>query len=946
METKKIKTKKRTLKNKTAKKIPRGFVAPKINRVFDEAVPVSLLYGPKKINSQKPVINFSNKNHLSPFVVSFAHSEAAAKESNPAWRLNFALAENELEVKSPVNNELSLSREDLLEQLLENEKTMIVKKQPSSPIKFSRPFFSAFREAWQNFKRQPEIFEPTIEPIDLFSLNSKILENISAQEVLPFDLPEAEVGESDESEILTWDDVVNSIEISIPNTAPKEITIGASIIDKKGSRHLIIGAWKKFKIKERSKNFFQQTAGYYSRTRLFFADKTKAFSGLPLFKTLPVGWYRALAAFVLVSFAFVLPLRAMETIRDLQGVRNGLEQNGLTAVAKLNQAVSLMAADSALAASSFEAAKNDFSQAQISLDDLGGSTSLLLSVLPNTRETYQSGRRLIAAGESLATAGKKISYGLTAIQANALDNTGKLEILAQTFEAALPALKEANDYLQEIDPVVLLIDYQDQFSELQKTLPGVIVSAEELTKFSQTLAELLGAKEKKRYLLLFQNNIELRPTGGFLGSFALLDVSHGEVANLEIPEGGSYDLQGSLKNNYISPLPLQLLSARWEFQDANWFPDFPTSARQVLSFYQEAGGPTVDGVVAVNASFINALFNWLGPIEMADYDKTIDAENFLFETQKMVEYDYVNYQKSDSPRKEAAPKAFIGDLASIMLNKIKDLDVTSFLKILDYGRQGLNQKDLQLYFTDEDLEKTVLALNWGGEMKRADKDYLMVVDSNLGGGKTDGVIKEKIDLKVEVRTDGRLMNTLTITREHQGLPGAMFTGVNNVDYLRVYVPKGSRLLSANGFSIPDSSLFELPGGDWKNHSEITAIEGTATVDQNSGTVISEEGGKTSFGNWVQTKPGESSVAAFVYELPFSLAPKKKNFLQTVKNKIGFNQAETYSLLIQKQSGALDRTTTVSLVAPENWQTVWSSQEAEVGFDNSSDQIFSAVLETF
>jgi hypothetical protein len=489
--------------------------------------------------------------------------------------------------------------------------------------------------------------------------------------------------------------------------------------------------------------------------------------------------------------------------------------------------------------------------------------------------------------------------------------------------------------------MVLPVEYQNRFVELQSLLPNFLSSAEQITKFSETLSSLLGAEGKKRYLLIFQNNTEIRPTGGFIGSFAVLDVSHGEIVNLSVPEGGSYDIQGAVKNNIISPLPLQIVSGRWEFRDANWFPDFPTSARQALEFYYDSSNPTVDGVVAVNATFISSLLDLLGPVEMPEYDRTIDSENFLFETQKIVEYDFVNYQDPNSAREEEAPKAFIGDLAQKLLARVEGMNPTDLLPILDAAQKGLSQKDIQLYFPNDDLQKAAAELGWTGEIKQTDRDYLMIANANLGGGKTDLVIDENIDLEVNIQDNGSVINTLTITRTHNGISGALFTGVNNIDFMRVYVPRGSKLISASGFTIPDVSLFNRPGEDWTHDPDVLFIEENANVDSKSGTIISEESGKTTFGNWIQTSPGETSTVTFVYELPFAIKTNN-SLLQTVKNKIGLIAGDTYSLLVQKQSGALNRITHVSVKTPVSLSAIWTSGNEQT-FNNNTDSFLSILF---
>ncbi|KKR89479.1 MAG: hypothetical protein UU36_C0026G0003 [Candidatus Uhrbacteria bacterium GW2011_GWE2_41_1153] len=168
---------------------------------------------------------------------------------------------------------------------------------------------------------------------------------------------------------------------------------------------------------------------------------------------------------------------------------------------------------------------------------------------------------------------------------------------------------------------------------------------------------------------------------------------------------------------------------------------------------------------------------------------------------------------------------------------------------------------------DNKLQSDIKALGWSGSLLQTDGDYLMVVDSNLGGGKTDSVIKQDIDVDVEIQADGSIINTVTITKEHTGLANALFEGINNVDYLRLYVPKGSELLQASGFEIPDESLFKIANAPLATDKDLLLWTSNFTQDPISGTDIWNEQGKTVFGNWMQTKPGETEIVTFTYRLP-------------------------------------------------------------------------------
>ncbi len=658
--------------------------------------------------------------------------------------------------------------------------------------------------------------------------------------------------------------------------------------------------------------------------------------------TLDFGWQRAIVSFVALSFVFVLPLHAMNVVQDLRSTKADLETTGEEAVSLLSLgAQAALARDATSASQDFRSASDRFQSAKQSIADLGAGTDLLLSVLPAIQSSYSSGEALVEAGHELAIAGSRISEGYVAME-NEISPTpvSRLNLLEVYLLSTVPHLESALVALKKVNLDAVPEQHRETLTRVQSSLPALIATIEEFRSFYALAKQLLGAEGTKRYLIVFQNNTEIRPTGGFIGSFAEVKVRDGVIEHLNVPGGGSYDLQGTLQENHRAPEPLQILSARWEFQDGNWFPDFPTSARQLMQFYQDAGGPSVDGVLAVNATFVAELIGLLGPIEMEDYGLTINEENFIFEAQKVVEY---TYDKAAN-----TPKAFIGDLAPKLVERAIEKTAEDFMATLDYLNAGLSRKDLQLYLSDETLEREIIERGWGGEVKWTDQDYLMVVDTNLGGGKTDGVIEQDVDVQVNISEDGTITNTLTISRTHYGIQGLLFTGVNNVDYLRVYVPKGSTLLSATGFSIPDKSLFDVPDDDWTIDDDLAYGLLTTTIDPVSGTLISEEHGKAVFGNWVQTKPGTTSTVTFSYTLPFKLDALEGGsaVLASLKSLIGLPKTEQYSLLVQKQPGILDRTTRVEVQLPDDLSPLWSSHDlTQTEIENDADTLFAILFES-
>lgn len=655
--------------------------------------------------------------------------------------------------------------------------------------------------------------------------------------------------------------------------------------------------------------------------------------------TLPVGWHRALGAFILLSFIIVLPLHAMNLVSELSFAQDQIISSSQAGLGALENGTNAALINNiAGATESFSQATKHFNQAQKTIEQFGLTTDLLLSIMPLAQKDYQNGKRLLKTGEEISIAGARIAEGFNAI-GNNLDPalTARLALLSTYLNSALPHLEKAEILLKQVDPESLPDEYRPTLFELQTNLPLLIGSLREYVEFSDLLAIILGGEGTKSYLVIFQNNTEIRPTGGFMGSFAEIDLHNGEIVRLNIPGGGTYDLQGGLRDQIIAPEPLQLLKARWEFQDTNWFADFPTSARKILEFYTNAGGGSLDGVIAINATYIADLIGLLGSVEMPEYNRIINQENFIFEAQKIVELEY--------DKEENKPKAFIGDLAPILLERAITKTGDDFLQILDFANHGLTERHLQIFFTNDELQRKILNKGWGGQIKWTNGDYLMVVDTNLGGGKTDGVISQQIDLKIKIDRTGIITNTVTINRTHQGIPNNLFNGVNNVDYLRLYVPKGSELLFADGFSIPDQSLFETPDSSWLMDSDLYYSQAGKITDPDTGTDIFEESGKTVFGNWVQTKPGTTSTVSFTYRLPFTLETinHEKNFISQLKNWLGFPSTQSYSLTIQKQSGILDRNYQVSIEPPDNLNLIWTSHElSKLHFTNQIDQ-FLAIL---
>ncbi len=586
----------------------------------------------------------------------------------------------------------------------------------------------------------------------------------------------------------------------------------------------------------------------------------------------------------------------------------------------------------------FSDAQSAFQSARNEVDRYGLVARSMAAVLPLASK-IRSGQALLKAGEDVARAGAELSSIVDELTAadgeEQLDFTKLLSVSQDRLTPALDALDRALRSLKAVKAADIPSAEQQKFQQLLETLPELSAALEKFRGTAAFVSELLGGRRAQRYLVLFENNLELRPTGGFIGSMALIDIAGGKVTNLEAPSGGSYALQGQLTDKVIAPEPLHLVNPHWQLQDANWWPDFPTSAEKIQSFYEKSGGVTVDGIIAVTTDVLVDLLAATGPVDlMEDYGVTVTADNVVD-----VILDAIEKEKEST-----APKRIIGDLLPAVLAKVFQEKGTDKLAVAAAFERALVARQLLLFFQDPGREAQARELGWAGELKTSPKDFLAVVDTNIGGGKTDGVIDETIEHRATIADNGSIEVTLTLTRVHRGSARDERTGVRNIDYVRFYVPKGSTFLAAEGFERIDPKRFQLPDTEYQPDAMLTEVSGRPIVDQLTSTTIADELGHTVFANWMGVGPGETAKASMTYRLPFALS------LTSSLLKTGTDE---YSVLFQKQAGSrpayllsevrYPKGFSVTPAVPTGAETTKGNQVFQLTTQLATDQFYGLVL---
>lgn len=367
-----------------------------------------------------------------------------------------------------------------------------------------------------------------------------------------------------------------------------------------------------------------------------------------------------------------------------------------------------------------------------------------------------------------------------------------------------------------------------------------------------------GPLSEKTYLLLFQNNTELRPTGGFISAYGVLTFKHGFPVDLKVE-----DVYGKVDDHewVDPPYPMaDLLAHRfyqgYTFRDANYSPDFPTSVATLEDFYQRTW-PEVsfDGALAFDLTVLEDLIELLGEVEVDGVK--FNRDNF-FENLEEAVSDIDRHNPAElSSRKNIMRGLMRVLMGKILLNPLKTRVMTDLLV------KDLNEKHILLWFKDAKLEEKTQQLGWGGVLKPVAADRLAVVEANLGGMKSDRYISREVDYAVTIQDDFSALAELRIKMTHRGDYNEPLSG-SYKGYLQAFIPEGFE------FADPDHYLW---------HEEAA-------------------GEYAALGQKVKLEPGQEINLHLNYYLPVEAV-----------------MGETYRLYLWKQPGTIDDFYRVTVKAP-------------------------------
>lgn len=371
-----------------------------------------------------------------------------------------------------------------------------------------------------------------------------------------------------------------------------------------------------------------------------------------------------------------------------------------------------------------------------------------------------------------------------------------------------------------------------------------------------------------RYLVLFQNDAEIRASGGFIGSFAIIESNDGAIKPLYF-ESNIYKLDDPFNAlvKIVPPKPLnEAIGERgWGLRDSNFAADFREAAPTILWFFEEetkrltgpkkaemdqalGGNYSLDGTVATTLSAFLDLLNATGPIALSAHNITVSKDNFFPIIEQAVAKDYFSSEKNLVINE---PKTILKDLFPIALTRAQSLAKATQYRL---AKQLLAEKKIMIYAKNSEKEETLVEQGWAGALqsplslagnrKNQSSDFLAIVRSAHGGNKSSLDINPIYRYSVEPGAD-ELRANLEITFEHTG-SGEWPSGVNR-EYVRVIVPNGAKFVRA--MNLNDDVTDRLDMG--------------------------KEAGRPTFGFWLHTQPKTSQTIILTYSLPKEIGTNYK-----------------------------------------------------------------------
>jgi UDP-N-acetylmuramyl pentapeptide phosphotransferase/UDP-N-acetylglucosamine-1-phosphate transferase len=548
--------------------------------------------------------------------------------------------------------------------------------------------------------------------------------------------------------------------------------------------------------------------------------------GLPRAARIAVGTGAALLALAALPAVLVVP-----DVRDFMEEGRSAAARGLAAARE---------GDAATAELGFRRAAGAFQQAS---DKVHGPLLAGGVLVPGLASNLHAAQTLADIGLDLARSGEDVTTAVDPTSLEVVDGRLPLEEVRRVTPALQDgsrALDDALAKLEGLDDPYLLSVVTEARDDISHQLRRAAKEARHAAAAARLAPVIFGGDGTRRYLLIVQNNAELRATGGLIGNWGLLTASDGDVSIGELFEPSEWNAAlGSVPNPVVDTPPGHQrrfpFRPQFSMQDANLSEDFPTAARILTSLAPQVGVPHLDGVLAVDPLGLAALLELTGPVRVAGWPEDITASNVVDVT---LRDQYARFEN------QPGRSEFLGDVARKVIDTATSTNLGSPAQIAKVLGAAAHEGHIQLAFTHPKEQRLARELDVAGELAPVRSDALAVNTQNAAANKIDYYLGRRIEYRVRLDPDpdrrtARVRARLTIHLENTapdtGLPRIVIgpfdpsyvAGVNR-SLVSVYSPLGVDRMTVDGAPVEFTASEEAGRSVYSHLVEIPA-KGTRTV---------------------------------------------------------------------------------------------------------------------
>jgi len=563
-----------------------------------------------------------------------------------------------------------------------------------------------------------------------------------------------------------------------------------------------------------------------------------------------------------------------------------------------NTKSSLDKGDFIAAGKSIYFAKNSFSFAQNAFVILSSESQVFgkQELLNKLAVDIETGKNVSTAGTYLLSASRSLTQAFlnnSKSTGNFIDASNYLKNAIVIFEKEKAQGGNFSDITQKIDPLI---------SFVSNTI--------------DVWPDLLGFNNKKTYLVLFQNNMELRPGGGFIGSYGILSLDKGKIIDFSIHD--VYDADGQLTGHVEPPFAIRryLQSTHLYMRDSNFDVDYINDAAIAARFLSLEKKQMVNGVIAVDVSFVKNILTAMGQVYVPEYNENVNSENLFQLTESHAEK---NFFPGSTQKKD-----FLRLLLQNMESNIANKKNISYLAMAQAVGDSISQKHVLFAFDNSSIQNLFTVNGWSSSLwddRKEDKtlvnDYFGINEANLGINKANYFIKRSVSQVVNIDDNGGVSSSVTVAYKNTNING-LWPGGNYKNYLRFILPQGAQLtnIKINGQTqstidaITDPQVYEN-----KNFSPPQKLE-IEKRDQN---------GKTIYGFLTNVSVNALQTITFNYTLSGQVLVS--------------SPVLNYDLRVFKQPGTDEYPFDFSLTYPAAFRVVFTSD----GEDSNGRVVYSGNL---